>query len=92
MEENLNFFYEFFVFLFLMCGFKLVFLKIVSLLKYINELRVLFFDNFFDILFINEMRFDNFVGDDEVYIFGYDIIGYNCEYNSRFGGGVCIYV
>lgn len=92
MEENLNLFCEFFVFLFLMCGFKLVFLNIVSLFKYIDELRVLFFDNFFDILFINEMRFDDFISDDEVYIFGYDIICCDCEYNGRFGGGVCIYV
>ena len=73
-----------------MRGFKLVFLNIASLPKHIDELRVLLSDNPLDILSINETRLDYSVGDDEVYIPGYDIIGHNCEHNSRFSGGVCI--
>ena len=92
VEENSNFSHESSAFLPSMCGFKLAFSKIASLLKHINELRVLLSDNPLDILSINETRLDNSVGDDEVYIPGYDIIGHNCEHNSRFGGGVCIYV
>ena len=92
VEENSNLSHESPAFLPSMCGFKLASSKIASLLKHINELRVLLSDNPLDILSINETRLDDSVGDDEVYIPGYDIIGHNCEHNSRFGGGVCIYV
>ena len=95
VEENSNLSHESSAFLSSMCGFKLASSKIASLLKHINELRVLLCDNPLDIILIlsiNETRLDDSVGDDEVYIPGYDIIGHNCEHNSRFGGGVCIYV
>ena len=86
VKENSNLCHESSAFLPSMCGFKLASSKIASLLKHINELRVLLSDNPLDVLSINETRLD------EVYIPGYDIIGHNCEHNSRFGGGVCIYV
>jgi len=75
-----------------MRGFKLASLNIASLPKHIDELRVLLVDNPLDIFSINEMRLDNSVSDDEVYIPGYDIIRRDREHNGRFGGGVCIYV
>jgi len=75
-----------------MRGFKLTYLNIASLPKHIDELRDLLSDNPLDILSINEMRLDDSVSDDEVYIPGYDIVCRDREHNGRFGGGVCIYV
>ena len=68
VEENSNLSHESSAFLSSMCGFKLASSKIASLLKHINELRVLLCDNPLDILSINETRLDDSVGDDEVYI------------------------
>lgn len=38
------------------------------------------------------MKFDLIIKDNEVYLFGYDVICKDCENNGRYGGGVCIYV
>lgn len=45
-------------FLFIKCGFKMVFFNIISLIKYIDEFRILFVNYFLDVIFINEMRFE----------------------------------
>lgn len=84
-----DFFEDFFLFFLCECGFKLVFFNIISLFKYIDELRILFVDRFIDILVINEIRLDDSILDCEVYILGYDII---CWDRNRNGGGVCFYV
>ena len=73
-------------------GFKLASLNIASLLKHIDELRVLLSNCPLDVLSINETRLDESVGDNEVYIPGYEIIRRDREHNGRFGGGVCFYV
>ena len=43
----------------------------------------------FDILAINESKIDNSMSDNELYIFGYDIIWKD---RNRYGGGVVLYV
>ena len=88
MEENSDLSRESSVFLPSMCGFKLASLNIASLPKHVDELKVLLFDNPLDISSINEMRLDDSVSDDDVYMPGYDIIRRDCEHNGRFGGGL----
>lgn len=62
------------------------------MVKYIDELRILFVDIFVDVLLINEIRFDDLVKDSDVYIFGYEIICWDREINDCLGGGVCFFV
>ena len=73
-------------------GFKLALLNITSLIKHIDELRILLDSNPVDVLAINETRLDSAINDCEVYISGYDIIRRDRNVNGRFGGGVCFYV
>ena len=73
-------------------GFKLALLNITSLIKHIDELRILLDSNPVDVLAINETRLDSTINDCEVYISGYDIIRRDRNVNGRFGGGVCFYV
>ncbi len=56
-------------------GIKIASLNINSLLKHIEEIRVLLTEYTFDILAINESKIDiNSISDNELHIFGYDII------------------
>ena len=73
-------------------GFKLVNLNITSLVKHIDELRILLADTPVDVLSINETRLDDSVKDSDVYIPGYEIIRRDREINGRLGGGVCFFV
>lgn len=73
-------------------GLVIVFFNINSLLFYIDEFRVFMFFLKVDILYINELKLDFIVYDDEVYIFGFEIVRKDCKINGRNGGGVCIYV
>lgn len=86
---NLIVFYEFFLFKW---GFKLVLLNINSFFVYIDELRILFFDRFIDILVINEIKLDDIISDNKIYIFGYEFICSDCFINGRFGEGVCFFI
>ena len=52
-------------------GFKLASLNVTSLLKHIDELRILLANNMIDVLAINETRLDFTVSDREVHIDGY---------------------
>ena len=67
-------------------------LNITSLLKHIDELRILLADSPVDVLSINETRLDDSVKDSDVYIPCYEIIRRDREMNGRFGGGVCFYI
>ena len=49
-------------------------MNINSLLKHIDEIRVILTEHTFDILAINESKIDNSISDNELHIFGYDII------------------
>jgi hypothetical protein len=75
-----------------MSGFKLASLNVTSLVKHIEELRILLANNMIDVLAINETRLDSTVSDDEVHIHGYEIVRRDRESNGRFGGGVCFYI
>ena len=70
-------------------GIKIASLNINSLLKHIDEIRVLLTEYTFDILAINESKIDNSISDNELHIFGYDIIRKD---RNRYGGGVVLYV
>ena len=73
-------------------GFKLAFLNITSLIKHLDELRVLLVDSPVDVLAINETRLDSNITDNEVHISGYEIVRRDRNINGRYGGGVCFYV
>ena len=70
-------------------GFKLASLNIASLMKHIDELRILLADCPVDVLSINETKLDNSIQDCEVYIPGYEIVRRD---RNRNGGGVCFYI
>ena len=59
-------------------------LNITSLLKHIDELRILLADSPVDVLSINETRLDDSVNDSDVYIPGYEIIRRDREMNGSF--------
>ena len=63
-------------------------------MKHIDELRVFLANNEIDLLPINETRLDAtiIIGDNEVYIHGYEIVRRDRRLNGRLGGGVCIYI
>ena len=73
-------------------GFKMASLNITSVLKHIDELRILLDDQYIDILAINETRLDGSISDQEVKVVGYDVIRRDRTVNGRFGGGVCFYI
>ena len=70
-------------------GFKIAHLNCRSLLKYIDELRLLFSNFDFHVISLNETRLDPSVSDDEVSIPGYNILRYD---RSRNGGGVALFI
>ena len=67
-------------------------LNITSVLKHIDELRILLDDQYIDILAINETRLDGSISDQEVKVVGYDVIRRDRTVNGRFAGGVCFYI
>ena len=73
-------------------GFKMASLNITSLLKHLDELRVLLNYNCIDLLAINETRQDGSISDQDVKVEGYDVIRSDRTVNGRFGGGVCFYI
>jgi exonuclease III len=68
---------------------KMGMLNIVSLPKYIDQIRVLLADQYFDILALNETRLDDNISNQDMFIHNYDLIRAD---RSRTGGGVCLYV
>ena len=73
-------------------GFKIASLNITSLLKHLDELRILLNYNCIDLLAINETRLDGSISDQDVKVEGYDVIRCDRTVNGRFGGGVCLYI
>ena len=70
-------------------GFKIAGLKINSLTKHIDELRILIADYSIDIFSINETKLGDSIKSCEVHIPGYEFI--RCDRN-RHGGGVGFYI
>ena len=65
-----------------MSGFKLASLNVTSLVKHIEELRILLANNMIGVLAINETRLAYTVSDDEVHIHGYEIVRRDRESNG----------
>lgn len=70
-------------------GFKLASLNINSLLKHIDEIRIILANSSFDILAINESKIDDLIPDTEINILGYNLIRND---RNRAGGGVVLYI
>jgi hypothetical protein len=64
-------------------------LNINSLLKHIDELRVLLANSSIDILAINESKIDDSIPDNEINIVGYIMVRND---RNRNGGGVVLYI
>ena len=64
-------------------------LNIISLPKYMDEIRMSQLFKSFDIIAFNETRLDLSISDGEVKIYGYDLIRKD---RTRKGGGVCIFL
>ena len=63
-------------------------LNIVSLSKYIDEIKMLLEKKDLDILALNETRLDNTLTDDSFFIHNYDLI--RTDRNRQGGGVFCI--
>ena len=70
-------------------GFKMACLNINSLVKHVDELRVLLSEFSVDILSINETKLDESIKSSELHIPGYEFIRRD---RSRNGGGVGFYI
>ena len=66
-------------------GFKMGMLNIVSLPKYIDEIRIILADQYFDDLASNETRLDKNISNQDMFVQNYDLIRAD---HSRSGGGV----
>ena len=64
-------------------------LNVASVVKHLDEIRILLSDKKLDVLAINETRLDPTIPDGFVSIDGYDVLRNDRDRN---GGGVCIYV
>ena len=64
-------------------------LNIVSLPKYIDEIRIILADQYFDVLALNEARLDKNISNQDMFVQNYDLIRAD---RSRSGEGVCLYV
>ena len=64
-------------------------LNIVSLPKYIDEIRILLAKQDLDIVALNETRLDDMLSDDLMSVHNYDLIRTD---RNRQGGGVCLYI
>ena len=60
-----------------------------SIMRHIDEIRVLLSDCPFDILAINETKLDHRILSCEIHIYNYSIVCYD---RYRYGAGVAIYV
>ena len=70
-------------------GFKITGLNINSLIKHIDDLRILLVNRSIDILSINETKLDDSIKSCKVRIPGYEFI--RCDRNRQ-GGGVGFYI
>lgn len=67
-------------------------LNITTLLKHLDELRILLNYNCRDFLAINETRLDRGISHQDVKVEGYDVIRWDRTVTGRFGRGVCCYI
>ena len=55
-------------------GFKMGMLNIVSLPKYMDEIRIILADQYFDVLALNETRLDKNISNQDMFVQNYDLI------------------
>ncbi len=70
-------------------GLKIANLNVNSLMKHLDEIRLILNNNALDILAINESKIDNQISNNEIHIDGFNIIRKD---RNRFGGCVVLYV
>ena len=64
-------------------------LNVASLIKHLDEIRLLLYDKKLDVRALNETRLDSSISDELVAVDGYDLIRAD---RNRNGGGVCMYI
>ena len=69
-------------------GLNIASLNIKSIMRHVDEIRVLLSDCSFNILAIKEAKLDHKIMDCEIHINNYSIVCYD---RDRYGGGVAIY-
>ena len=70
-------------------GFKIAGLNINSLLRHVDELRLMLPNSKIDVFAVNESKIDSSITDNEISIPGYNMIRRD---RNRFGGGVVVYI
>ena len=70
-------------------GLKIANLNVNSLMKHLDEIRLILSNKAVDILAINESKIDNQILNDEIHIHVFNIIRKD---RNGFGGGVVLYV
>ena len=70
-------------------GFKIAALNIASLLRHIDELKMVMSSKTLDILVSSETRLDSTIAEKDISIIGYNVIR---KGRNRHGGGVLLYV
>ncbi len=70
-------------------GFKIAALNVASLVRHIDELKMVMSSQTLDILAINETRLDSTIADKDISIIGYNVVRKD---RNRHGGGVLLYV
>ena len=70
-------------------GLKIANLNVNSLMKNLDEIRLILSNKALDILAINESKIYNQISNDEIHIHGFNIIRKD---RNRFGGGVVLYI
>ena len=73
-------------------GLVIACLNIKSLVAHIDQLRIFLSLHKIDILAINENKLDSSITSNEIHISGFDIARRDRTFNSRHGGGVCIFI
>ena len=68
-------------------GLKIANLNVNSLLKHLDEIRLILINNALDILTINESKIDDNISNDDIQINGFNTIRKD---RNRFGGGVVL--
>ena len=68
---------------------KITIVNINSLLKHVDELRLMLPNSKIGVLAINESKIDSTVTESEISILGYNLLRRD---RNRFGGGVVIYI
>ena len=66
-------------------GFRMAMFNVASLVKHLDELRLMLLDKKLDVLAINETRLDSTISDGLVSIDGYNVLRADRDRN---GGGV----